>query len=233
MNTPRPYPTRWLALLVVAPLLMNCACNASGRADEPKQPPGDEKKAEPQPRDHGHGKDAGADDTAEYIEYRALPELGQITVSDGVVRGAKATAHLRSHAKELAGRGIFPCTDETRRRTYHRVDEMEGHKFKTVVVITPPADKDGDWTRRVTIHVDGRKKLDCSLGNSPDGDVFVYGVTLFPEDGTIEVAAVDADGEEVFPPHELEVMTNPGVITDDTLGPDDGEDDEPTPMEKA
>ena len=102
------------------------------------------------------------------------------------------------------------------------------------MVIVPPKGEDDDWTRRVTVLVDGRKKLDCSMGDSPDGELFVYGVTIFPEDGTIEVAAVDADGAEVFPPRELEAIDHPGVITDDVLQPDTGEeDDTPKPLEKA
>ena len=103
------------------------------------------------------------------------------------------------------------------------------------MLIVPPKGEDDDWTRRVTVLVDGRKKLDCSVGDSPDGEVFVYGVTIFPEDGTIEVAAVNADGEEVFPPEKLELIDNPGVITDDTLQPDEGddEDDKSKPLEKA
>jgi hypothetical protein len=144
-------------------------------------------------------------------------------------------AHLRSHGKELAARGVFPCVDPKQRKSYRRVEEMGGHKFETLVVIVPPAEKDGDFTRRVTVLVDGRKKLDCSVGNSPDGEVFVYGVTIFPEDGTIEVAAVDADGAELFPPADLERIDHPGVITDDTLQPDagDGDEDMNKPLEKA
>lgn len=232
MKPPHPFPARWLALFAVIPLLMHCACRASDNGPPAHSQPKSDRDPPAEKREHGQGKDED-EAVAEYIEYRFLPELSQITISDGVVRGPKAVAYLRSHRKELAGRGIYPCDDEERRHTYRRSDELEGHKFETVIVISPPAEKEGDWTRRVTIHVDGRKKLDCSLGNSPDGEVFVYGVTLFPEDGTIEVAAVDADGEEVFPPHELEVMTNPGVITDGTLQPDPGDEDEQTPMEKA
>lgn len=172
---------------------------------------------------------------AEYVEYRCVPELGHITISDGIVRGRKPVEYLRTHAKELAARGIFPCTDAQRRRSYRRIDAMAGHRFETLVVIVPPSDEDSDWTRRVTVLVDGRKKLDCSVGESPDGEVFVYGVTIFPEDGTIEVAAVDADGEEVFPPRALELIDNPGVITDATLQPDQGDGDDETPkrLERA
>jgi hypothetical protein len=187
--------------------------------------PGDEAVATTQPAEETVG---------EFIEYRCLPELGQITISDGVVRGRKPVAHLRSHGKELAARGIFPCTDREHRKSYRRVEELNGHKFETLIVIVPPAEADGDFTRRLTVRVDGRKKLDCSVGNSPGDDIFVYGVTIFPDDGTIEVAAVDADGAELFPPAELELIDNPGVITDDTLAPDPGEEEDmEKPLERA
>ena len=170
---------------------------------------------------------------AEYIEYRCIPQLGHITISDGIVRGRRSVEYLRAHEKELAARGIFPCTDEERRRRYRRTDEMAGRRFETFLSILPPAEENGDWTRRVTVLVDGRKKVDCSVGDSPDGEVFVYGVTIFPEDGTIEVAAVDADGEELFPPQDLEGIDHPGVITDDVLQPAADEHDSPQRLERA
>ena len=209
-------------LLLAALLVFAAAPNQSSR---PQPKPDPAKPDADQPEEW----------VAEYVEYRCMPELGHITIADGVVRGRKPVEYLRSHAKELAARGIFPCTDRRRRRSYRRVDEVGGHKFETLVLISPPAEQDADWTRRVTVLVDGRKKLDCSVGDSPDGEVFVYGVTIFPEDGTIEVAAVDADGEEVFPPRELELIDHPGVITDDVLQPYTGEDEEDTrkPLERA
>ncbi len=63
---------------------------------------------------------------AEYVEYRCLPELGHITIFDGIVRGRRPVQYLRSHEKALAERGIFPCTDELRPRTYRRTDELAG-----------------------------------------------------------------------------------------------------------
>jgi hypothetical protein len=207
--------------LLLAALLMLAAPSHKPESPPPPEPPPPTQPSE--------------ETVAEYVEYRCQPELGHITISDGVVRGRNPVKYLRSHGKELAARGIFACTDEQRRRSYRRADEMAGHKFETLVVIMPPADQESDWTRHVTVLVDGRKKLDCSIGDSPDGEVFVYGVTIFPEDGTIEVAAVDADGEEVYPPPELEQIDHPGVITDDVLQPDegDGEEEMTKPLEKA
>jgi len=213
--------------LLLAALLL-AAPHKPSDTPRPAEPPA-EAPADPAP-----DEDQPEEWVAEYVEYRCMPELGHITISDGVVRGKKPVEYLRSHEKELAARGIFPCTDKQRRRTFRRTDEVAGHTFETLVAILPPKDKEEDWIRRVTVLVDGRKKLDCSIGDSPDGDVFVYGVTIFPDDGTIEISAVDADGEEVFPPKELEQISHPGVITDDVLQPDNGDDeDAPKPLERA
>jgi hypothetical protein len=223
--------------LLLAALLLAAPHKPSDPAKQPRPaPPPAAKPADPpaEPAPDAAPQEQPEEWAAEYVEYRCMPELGHITISDGVVRGRKPVEYLRSHGKELSARGIFPCTDKQRRRSYRRTDEVGGHTFETLVVILPPKDKDEDWIRRVTVLVDGRKKLDCSIGDSPDGDVFVYGVTIFPEDGTIQVSAVDADGEEVYPPKELEKISSPGVITDDILQPDDGEDDDmPKPLERA
>ena len=69
---------------------------------------------------------------AEYVEYRFLPELGQISVADGVVRGERPVKRLSANARQLASQGIFPCTDTSRARTFRRTDEMGGHTFLTV-----------------------------------------------------------------------------------------------------
>ena len=207
------------ALLLAAPLDTSPAANAT----QPQDAPDPSAPRNEQPEEW----------VAEYVEYRCMPELGHITISDGIVRGRKPVEYLRGHGGELAARGIFACTDSSRRRNYRRTDKVGGHTFETLVLITP-ADEEGVWTRRVTVLVDGRKKVDCSVGDSPDGELFVYGVTIFPDDGTVEVAAVDADGRELFPPAEFEAIGHAGVITDDTLRPDEGGDDEtPAPLDRA
>jgi len=167
--------------------------------------------------------------SAEFIEYRSLPELGQITITDGVVRGAKSVARLEGRAAQLAKHGIFACTDEEKPHVYRRTDEMDGRRIETTVVINPPEDEESDWTRHVTVRVDGRKKVDCSIGESPEGDVFVAGVTVFPEDGTVDVVASDAEGSTLVPPEGFEKLDERGVITDDNLQPppDDVEPEKP------
>lgn len=221
-----------MTTLLLAALLLSAPMDARSIANAAK--PQVASPADPAPQPAPAEPDPPREWVAEYVEYRSMPELGHITISDGIVRGRKPVEHLRSHGKELAARGIFPCADAERRRTYRRTDRVGGHTFETLVLITPLVGEDEAWTRRVTVSVDGRRKIDCSIGDSPDGELFVYGVTIFPENGTIEISAVDADGLDVFPPRELELINHPGVITDETLRPDPGEEDEtPVPLERA
>ena len=207
---------------LLASLLLVTALLPSAMARAPQERPGEPAKPE--------------ETAAEYVEYRCLPELGQITIADGVVRGRKSVARVKAHVRDLAKRGFYPCVDRGRAHSYRRTDEVDGHRFDTVISITPPAgnDEEDDWERRVVVTVDGRKKVDCSIGQSADG-LFVYGVTIYPEDGTVEVAAVADDGTELLPPAEFELLDDPGIITDDTLqpAPDDDEDEATPKIEKA
>jgi hypothetical protein len=210
--TPRAFLTLFAAVVLCLPL-------AARAADDPQ--PAEEPPAVPD--------EAPEPPSAEYIEYRILPELGQITVADGVVRGAKSVARLQDHAAKFAKQGIFACTDEQKPHVYRRTDQLDGRKIETTVVINPPEDEDSDWTRHVLVRVDGHKKVDCSIGYSPDGDVFVSGVTIFPEDGTVDVIASDAEGSTLVPPEDFEKLDKHGVITDDNLQPppDDEEPEKP------
>ena len=203
MSRPTPWATALLCLMASSMPLVPAARGA----DDP--PEGDETPS------------------AEYIEYRFLPDLGQVIISDGLVRGEKSVARLKGRGDELARRGIYPCVDEIKPHLYRRADEMAGRKIETIILIKPPADDDSDWARHVVIRVDGRKKVDCSIGYSPDGEVFVSGITIYPEAGTVEVAASDAEGASLLPPEKLERLDHRGVITDDTLQPPPEE--EPAP----
>lgn len=180
--------------------------------------------------------------TADYIEYRSLPELGQIEISSGFVRGPKAVARLHENADEFAKRGIFGCVDRGQPHVYRRSEKMGGHLIETTILIEPPAEKkpahekekDGnadepepDWTRHVVVRVDGHKKFDCSLGDAPAAEITVYGLTLYPEDGTVDAAASDFDGVELTLPDEALKIDSRGVITDDSFEEADPGDDSP------
>ena len=160
--------------------------------------------------------------------YRCMPELGHITISDGIVPQPPSPCSTSNRTpRRLATRGIFPCTDEKRRRSYRRTDEMAGHKFETLVMIIPPADEEDDWTH--PRHRARRRPQEAGLLESairPTGRSWFTASRIFPEDGTIEVAAVDADGEEIFHPGAERRSTTPASSPTTHLQPDEGDDEE-------
>jgi hypothetical protein len=159
-------------------------------------------------------------DEAEYIEYRASPELGHITISNGAVRGERPVKHLRERADELAKKGIFPCTDEKRPRVHRRREKMGGRTIDSTVVIQPPTGEgDGGeyWTQRLLVSIDGRRKIDCAIGTTADGELWVSQVVIHPEDGTLSILALCADGFELGLPEGWDSLDDPHVITDDAF----------------
>src|SRR3954465_13250422 len=97
----RAFLTFFAAAILYLPL-------AARAADDPH--PADDPPAAPD--------EAPEPPSAEYIEYRRLPELGQTPGAGGVVRGAKSGARLKDHAAQFAKQGIFACTDEQKPHIY-------------------------------------------------------------------------------------------------------------------
>lgn len=168
--------------------------------------------------------EAAPEKDGEFIEYRYLPELGQIIFTDNSVRGAKRVAYLKDHADELAKKGIYACSDESKRHVYRQSQAVGERKIESAVVIDPPTHEgdDGDYfTARLLVKVDGRKKIDCTIGTTADGELWVNKVVIHPEDGTVEIRALSGDGEELGIPESQESLDNPAVITDNSFYEDD------------
>ena len=214
------------AVLLIFAAFACCGAGA-GRAEKPATRPAT-RPAPPERREpHAEAEPESPDDEAEYIEYRASPELGHITLSNGAVRGESRVKHLRDHADELAKKGIFPCTDEKRPRVHRRREKMGGRTIDTTVLIQPPAGEgDGGeyWTQRLLVSIDGRRKIDCTVGTSADGELWVSQVVIHPEDGTLTILALSADGFELGLPEGWESLDDPHVITDDAFFEDDPPD---------
>jgi hypothetical protein len=186
----------------------------------PKQPgkPAEPDKSDPSEKpdkSRGAGPPAG-----EYIEYRAQPELGRITISDCAVRGQRPVDYLVKHTDELEKKGIFPCTDDTKRHVYRRSETLGERKVDTLVVVSPPTG-DGDdaapGTQRLVVRVNGHIKINCTIGTSADGALWVSEVVIHADDGTLEIRALTDEGEELTLPEDWESLDNPTVITDDSF----------------
>jgi len=183
--------------------------------------PGPKPATQPAPPDQRPKAQVGAEEhEAEYIEYRSSPELGHITISNGSVRGEARVKHLSGRADELAKKGIFPCTDEKRPQVHRRREKMGGRTIDTTIIIRPPTgegDEGEYWTQRLVVSIDGRRKLNCTIGTTADGELWVSQVVLHPEDGTLTILALTADGLELGLPEGWDSLDDPHVITDDAF----------------
>jgi hypothetical protein len=174
-----------------------------------------------------------ADASLDFIEYRVQPELGQISIFTGTLYGRRTVDRARKAADMLTRKGILVSAGDAP-RMLHRTDTLGGKKFETLVLAAPPEPEDPDagWTRRLLVTVDGRLKIDCSLGDAgADANLFVYGVQLFPEDAKLSVSASDNDGHELTLPDDVMSLDDEAALTDDAF--EEPADDEPEPESQA
>jgi hypothetical protein len=225
-----------LAAIVVFALLVASCAHVRAAGDDPKaknEAPPNQATTEP--------SDAVDDDAlADYVEYRSIPELSQIQISTGVVRGKAAVERMKNRCDEFTKRGIYPCLDKSGPKIYRRSETMDGHRIETVLTIEPPPpgsskkddsggadDQESTWIRHVLIRIDGHRKFNCSIGDSPTDELVVYGISIYPEDGTVDAAASDFDGYELTLPKDATKMDSPTVIRDDTFEDQNSMDDVP------
>jgi hypothetical protein len=214
-------PISRFSLVLALACLLSTACSAATRPVPEKHAP---ETAPSQPPDEPPGEPAASDKDGEYIEYRYLPELGQLVYSDNTVRGVKSVHNLKVHASLLADRGIYAFADESNRHVYRQSQKVAQRTVESAVVIDPPSREGGDgdnFTARLLVKVDGRKKIDCTIGTTGDGELCVNKVVIHVDDGSVEIRALSGDGNEMSIPEAQESLDDPRVITDQSFYDDD------------
>ena len=214
-----------LRLLPVAALtcLMTTTCSAASLRVAERHAP---EKAPTQPQQPGEqpGEPAAPAKDGEYIEYHYLPELGQVVFSDNAVRGVKSVQSMKEHASALAEKGIYAFADESKRHVYRQSQKSGERTIESAIVIDPPTHEgdNGDFfTARLLVKVDGRKKIDCTIGTTADGELWVNKVVIHVDDGSVEIRALNGDGDELNIPEAEESLDNPRIITDQSFYDDD------------
>lgn len=151
-----------------------------------------------------------------FIEYRYQPELGKITISDGSVRGEKYVKRFADDQTNFAENNIFVEPKSKQPVVHVRENQIGPHKIKTIITTyaaTMTGPGGANWTSTVEVDIDGRKKIDCSIGYYCPDRLSVKEIAIFPEDGIIEILAFNDDGKKVEPALEYQFIENPGVIT--------------------
>jgi hypothetical protein len=182
--------------------------------------------------DHRPGRAAAgeAGEPLDYVEYRVQPELGQISIVLGSVEGTRTVERVRGSAEALGRKGILICAGDEPRAVY-RSGTFNGHRIDTLIVAIPPEDPedpDATWSRWLLMNIDGRPKIECSLGDAgTEANLFVYGLQIFPEDDLISISATDAEGNELVVPAEACSLEDDTLITNDSF--EEPSDESPAP----
>jgi len=184
--------------------------------------------------DHRAGRAAVGEATAveplDYVEYRIQPELGQISIVLGSVEGARTVERVGKSAGALARKGILVCSGEAPRAVY-RTGTFNGHRIDTLIVALPPRDPDeadAGWSRWLLMKVDGRLKVECSLGDAgTEANLFVFGVQVFPDDDLISFSATDLEGNELVVPGEACSLDDHTLITNESF--EEASEEDPVP----
>jgi len=219
-------PCRYSRFRAILPQIISLLCMMCPACDAATRPVAQKHSPQTQPETPGSPEEppASPDKDGEFFECRSFPELGQIIFSDNAVRGVKRVKYLKEHASLLAEKGIYPCADEAKRHVYHKSDKIGGRTIESAVVIDPPTHEgdNGDYfTGRLLVNVDGRRKIDCTLGTTADGELCVSKVVIHVDDGTVEIHALSGDGNEMDIPESQESLDDPRVITDQSFYDDE------------
>ena len=154
------------------------------------------------------------DAIADYVEYRSVPELSQIQISTGVVRGEVGRGADEAASRQVCQARDLPVLRQVRRGEGLPAQRDDGRACDRDDPHDRPAaagleeegrcggadEQEPTWVRRVMIRIDGHKKFNCSIGDSPTDELIVYGISIYPEDGTCDAAASDFDGYELTLP---------------------------------
>jgi hypothetical protein len=167
----------------------------------------------------GLASQARADWFAGYTQYEYLPALGQIRISDGYVRGKPYVEALPDRAQELEKAGVFSEYGQEK-KVYTRRDTIGSHSVETVLTVYPPLGHGyggANFTKTISITIDGKKKVDCNLGYvAPYRDLTVHSIAVFPEEGLIDVLATSG-GKIQEPPLAIRFIKDDTVITNESF----------------
>jgi len=137
-----------------------------------------------------------ADMYYDYIEYRYQPKLGKITILSSFVRNVKYVDYVKDNWEELARDNIFihatHHTDE--KRVFKRSNRIGRYNIDTVLTLYPPKGFGAGGALPITylqVTIDGKKKIDCNIGDFPGGMEEVEQIMICPEENAIYIKAFD------------------------------------------
>lgn len=140
------------------------------------------------------------DSFADFVWYRAEPELSRIVISRESVRGRTVVERLAARKEEFAKGGRYWLDDNPQGKVQRivRKDAVDGHAVETTVAIYPPVGHGPCGalpSADVTVVVDGIKKVECPLGETAATfGTSIERIELHLADGVVQVSSTSGGG---------------------------------------
>ena len=164
---------------------------------------------------------ARADWFADYVSYKSSPDLGQIVIEAGRVRGKHNVLRVHKTREALAAKNVFVGAGETD-QTYKRTSIVGNHKVNCTVIIHPPLGHGyggSNYTAELIASIDGKEKVHCNMGYlAQANNLHIEKVVIYPEDEFIEMSATAGDmNRAVTPPVKHCLFDDPHIISNESL----------------
>jgi hypothetical protein len=129
-----------------------------------------------------------ADVNLAIIEYRVLPQIGQVRLTTGHVHDPAIQWTIFANPASFDRRGIILVGGDSVRR-FNRRETIGSHSVETTISVYPATGhgyRGGLATAAIIVMVDGRKRIDCPYDSGPTE---IADVGIKPLDGIISILA--------------------------------------------
>jgi len=126
------------------------------------------------------------------IEYRVLPQIGQIRLTTGRVHDPATQWNIFANLASFDRRGIILIGGDSARQI-SRHETIGSHSVVTTISVYPATGhgyRGGLATAAIIVMVDGRKRIDCPYDSGPTE---IVDVAIKPVDGIISIRATYDD----------------------------------------
>lgn len=164
---------------------------------------------------------ARADWITDYVRYTDAPELGQIVIESGRVRGSRSVQSAVRSSSNLSAKNIFVGAGSKDSR-YKRVARYGKHVIQSNIIFHPPTGigyGGGNYSAELAVSIDGVEKIHCNLGYvARENNLHVQKIVIYPEDEYIEVSATAGmENKRVAPPLKHCLFEDPHLISNQGL----------------
>ena len=165
---------------------------------------------------------AHPDVSTDIVTYRENKELNYIEISSNIVLGEAAVDYLEKNKEQMEKQGVFQQVWFSEPEQHIREAKFKEQKIKTVITMFPPAGRGaggGVPTQNVEIFIDGRKKIDCTIGSNSRKGIVIDRIIMHidPKYGLFDIIAHTVFDKFLSCPSGWQWFEDKNIITDSVL----------------